>query len=38
MDNHTDEKAERSRLVYVNWPALWCLVFFVLGFFVGRSW
>lgn len=33
----TAEK-EARRLVRINWPALWCLAFFALGFLVGRLW
>jgi hypothetical protein len=37
MSGEVGEKGTR-RLVEINWPALWCLVFFVVGFVAGRLW
>jgi hypothetical protein len=29
---------DRHRLIEINWPALWCLVCFVVGYVAGRLW
>ena len=38
MPNDHKATAEKDRIVTINWPALWCLVFFILGFVAGRLW